>query len=187
MNQLPSVERLAGTAQECLTLWKADSAWPTLTAAALVHLHRWSALVGITTIDRLDLATDARPLLVEAGRVLAINASAGLTSGQDLAASLPVPGPVAEAVYALMAQVTELRGITGRSGVRIIHHTPDHALPYEPGCLTHQVYNATWGPPPERYWLSHQTFTARQRELREQYAEIGLTLHGHRHTFSRTA
>jgi hypothetical protein len=187
MNQLPLPERLAGTAQEYLTLWRADSAWTALNAAALVHLHRWPALIGITTIDRLDMAADARPLLVEAARMLAINASACLNAGQDLAAALPVPVPVAEALYALMAQVTVLRAITGRTGAGIIQHTPAHALPYQPGCLTHEVYNAAWGQPPARYWLSHSTFTDRQHQLARRYAQIGLTAGGHAHTFTQTS
>lgn len=170
----PTADRLADEAAQCLAEWKADASWQGLRDLALAHLTRWPTLLGTPVIACLDLASDGGPLLDEAARALAIKAAGFILAGNDLPAMLPVAIPVEEAVNAFTAQVDLLRGVTDRAGVRLVQHTPTSALPYRPGCLTYDAYRCAWGEPPTRYWLDHDTVTARQDHLLGLYTSAGL-------------
>lgn len=179
----PTPDRLADEASQCLTEWKADASWQDLRERALAHLTRWPALLGAPVIACLDLARDGGPLLEQAARAMAIKAAGHILAGTDLPAMLPVAVPVEEAVNAFTAQVDLLRGITDRTGVRLVQHTPAEVLPYRAGCLTHDAYTAAWGEPPARYWLDHDTVTARQQHLLGLYTSAGLRPGSHAITF----
>lgn len=186
MSPVPSlIDHLAGRAHEILVEWAADEWWPVLQDAAGAHLVRFASATGLPVIAALDFASDTGPLLAEGARALAVNAAAVLHRGADLAGQLPVATPVEEATHALTAQVDLLRGITDRSGVRIVARTPVRPLEYRRGCLTHDVYDAAWGTPPARYWLAHDVVAARRRELERRYRSVGLRPgDGHRITFA---
>lgn len=182
MNQ-PTADRLADEAAQCLAEWKADASWQDLRDRALTHLTRWPTLLGTPVISCLDLTRDGGPLLEQAARALAIKAAGHILAGRDLPAMLPIAVPVEEAVNAFTAQVDLLRTITDRAGVRLVQHTPTEVLPYRAGCLTHDAYTAAWGEPPARYWLDHDTVTARQEHLLGLYSSAGLTPGSHTITF----
>lgn len=181
---LPLAEELAGHAGQILPQWTADAQWAELTAAARLHLIRWTTMTGTQVIDRLDLASDAGPLLDEAARALAMSAAAVQHRGPDLAHQLAFPWPVQEAIDALLVQADLLRAVTARSGARPAARTPVHVLDYHHACLTHDVYTAAWGEPPARYWLSSTIVAARRTELLRRFASIGVRLgEGHQIPF----
>jgi hypothetical protein len=165
--------RLADEATRFLVEWKRDDLWLEVRRRALVHLRHWPTLLGIQVIEQLDLTDDGAPLIEEATRALAITAAAYCVAGEDLAPMLPVPIPVQEASHALMVQVDLLRALADRSGVRLVHRTMSAPLPYRAGCLTHDAYRQAWDEPPARYWLAHETVTARQDHLLGLYSWIG--------------
>lgn len=179
-----TVHHLADEAHQCLALWKADESWRALQKHALLHLSRWPGLLGAAAVEQLDLSHDGAPLLEEGARALAIKTAAYVLAADDLPGMLPVAVPVEEAVHALTCQVDLLRGITDRAGVRVVQRTHTAPLAYHRGCLTYDTYCQAWGQPPTRYWLDHDTATARQEHLLRLYTATDLNPSSHNITFT---
>lgn len=143
----------------------------------------WTCPRGVMTIDELDLAVDAEPLLNEAVRVLALKAAVYELTGDETLAELPVSRPVDEVLHAVLAQRTLTERMANRAGVQIVHMTDTERdeAPYETGDYTHQAYTAAWGAPPARYWLTADDHTARLRIIEDRLSRIGLHDLGQRH------
>jgi hypothetical protein len=170
-------------AAEILAGIEAHPAYERLTCSSMRYTDCWATFTGYPVVSNWDLATDARPLLVEALRVLALKAAVfELTGGDEPAAELPVPGPVDEMVHAVLAQFTVMTRIQADLGVSFPHATEHETFTYTRGCLTDDLYAAAgWGAQPLRYWLEADEVNRRLAILGKHYADAGIFGHGRSH------
>jgi len=147
-------------------------------------LKTWATFGGLPLIARLDLTTDARPLLREALRVLALRAAVSRITGcDDTAATLVVPAPIDDAIRVVLAQSTRCTRISQRLAIRLVRqfthweHFGWHRRDY-----SHRCYLAAgWGEPNERYWLDADETARRLQVLTGRYADIGIRRGGAQH------
>jgi hypothetical protein len=155
-----------------------------LAADAHTCLHRWATFTGLPLIARLDLTSDAGPLLREAMRALALRAAVHrLTESDDTAAMLTVPAPIDDVIRVVLAQYTRCVRMSQQLAIRFIRQlTPWEHIGWRHGDYTHHTYLATgWGDPDQRYWLDADEATRRLTTLNRRYLDIGIHSAG-RHT-----
>jgi hypothetical protein len=178
----PAPEMVAARAREIYHAWMTDPEMPAVVEGCAQYSSDWDDFYGGPLISTYSVERDARPLLGEALKVMALKSALyEMTDGDELAAELPVPVPVDVTCHALLAQFTALSRVQQRTGHPFIHSTlHEHVIdtPWRLGDYTHQAYRAGFGRVNERYWIDGEETERRRKILDEKYARIGITDRG---------
>lgn len=178
---LPAPSDAAERARTILEAWQADPEMAAVLNGCAKYSSDWDDFYGGPLISTYSVARDARHLLVDALRVMALKTAVYELTGDELLAELPVPVPVDVTCHALCAQLTALSRIQQRTGHLFVHstvneHTND--TPWNTGDYTHQAYELAFGEVDERYWIAADEAERRRRILDGKYAAIGITDRG---------
>ena len=178
-----SPERVGSRAAQILDAVRDHPDWDRLSSSSMRFSACRVTFTGYPLIRRWDLARDARPLLTEALRVLALKAAVFEVSGGDEAAGdLPAPAPVEEMVHAVHVQFTVMTRMQIDLGVIFPLATGLERFDYDRGCPTDIYYAAAgWGSQPLRYWLDAPEAARRLAILNEHYAGTGFGAAGSGH------
>ncbi|BCM66786.1 hypothetical protein ACIP3A_12045 [Streptomyces tricolor] len=177
----PAPEEVAERARVIRAAWLADEEMHTVLRGCAQYSSDWDDFYGGPLISTYSVERDARPLLDDAVRVMALKTAVYEMTGDEVAAELPVPVPVDVTTHALCAQFTALSRVQQRTGHLFVHSTVNehtNATPWRTGDYTHQAYRAAFGPVDERYWIDGEEAERRRRILDARYASIGITDRG---------
>jgi hypothetical protein len=174
----PLPERTAERATTIHAAWMADAEMPAVMEGCAQYSSDWDDFYGGPLISTYSVQRDARPLLGEALKVMALKSAVYELTGDEVAAELPMPVPVDVTCHALLAQFTALSRVQQRTGHLFVHSTlHEHTVgtPWRLGDYTHQAYRAGFGPVDERYWIDGVEAERRREILDGKYASIGIT------------
>ncbi|MFE0763662.1 hypothetical protein [Streptomyces smyrnaeus] len=177
----PAPETVAERAQEIRKSWLADPEMTTVLQGCAQYSSDWDDFYGGPLISTYSVADDARPLLEDAVKVMALKTAVYEMTDDELAAELPVPVPVDVTCHALLAQFTALSRVQARTGHLFVHSTVnEHAndTPWRVGDYTHQAYRAAFGAVNPRYWIDADEAERRRQVLDGKYETIGITDRG---------
>ncbi|ORT54609.1 hypothetical protein [Streptomyces sp. CB03238] len=178
---LPEPETVAARAGHILEDWRADAEMKTVLDGCAKYSSDWDDFYGGPLISTYSVARDARHLLGDALKVMALKSAVYELTGDELLAELPVPVPVDVTCHALCAQFTALSRIQQRTGHLFVHSTVNEHVndtAWDTGDYTHRAYEAAFGPVDDRYWIPAQEAERRRRVLDGKYASIGITDRG---------
>ena len=179
----PAPEQVAERARRILDDWLADPEMTTVMEGCAQYSSDWDELYGGPLVIEFDVTKDARPLLDQALKSMALKTAVYELTGDEIAAELPVPVPVDVTIHALTAQFTALSRVQQRTGHAFVHSTiNEHVVdtPWTLGDYTHPAYRAAFGPVDDRYWIDAPELERRRLILDGLYAKVGVTDRGQR-------
>lgn len=177
----PAPEDVAERARTIRAAWLADDEMNTVLKGCAQYGAEWDDFYGGPLIIEYSVARDAKHLLGDALKVMALKTAVYEMTGDERAAELPVPVPVDVTCHALCAQITALSRIQQRTGHLFVHSTVNehaNATPWRLGDYTHQAYRAAFGAVDDRYWIDADEAERRRTILDAKYASIGVTDRG---------
>ncbi|MET9057510.1 hypothetical protein ABZX99_06775 [Streptomyces antibioticus] len=178
---LPEPSAVAARAREIRSAWLADKEMATVLEGCARYSSDWDDFYGGPLVSTYSVERDARPLLADAVRVMALKSAVYEITGDEVTAELSVPVPVDVTCHALTAQFTALSRVQQRTGHLFVHSTVnEHTVntPWRCGDYTHQVYVEAFGPVDGRYWIDAGEAERRREILDGLYATIGITDRG---------
>jgi hypothetical protein len=178
---LPLPAAVAERARTVLAAWQADTEMPVVLEGCAEYSKEWDDFYGGPLISTYSVERDARRLLADALRVMALKTAVYELTGDELLAELPVPTPIDVTCHALCAQFTALSRIQERTGHRFVHSTVNERVndtPWDTRDFTHQAYKLAFGEVDERYWIAAEEAERRREILDGKYASIGITDRG---------
>ncbi|MFJ4902787.1 hypothetical protein [Streptomyces sp. NPDC088727] len=179
--EMPGATVVAERAVKILDLLKRDADFPAFKAATLQYSSDWTCFDGTVVVAQWNLAEDKEPLFEEALRAVALKSAVFDYTDDELAAEIPVAGPVDEMMHAMLAQVQIFERMQQRLEIQVIHQTDQEDNGYEAGDYTYAAYSAAWGEPNNRFWLDANTVEKRKAHLAGLYRQIGIQHFGHSH------
>ncbi|WP_369380434.1 hypothetical protein [Streptomyces sp. cg36] len=178
----PAPEQAAERARAILAAWQNDPEMATVMEGCAGYSNEWDDFYGGPLVIDYSVTRDAKPLLDNALKVMALKSAVyEMTDGDELAAEIPVPVPVDVTCHALCAQITALSRVQQRTGHLFVHSTVNEHVnntPWKLGDYTHQAYRAAFGPVDDRYWIDADEAERRRQVLDTAYASIGVTDRG---------
>ncbi|WP_327358014.1 hypothetical protein [Streptomyces sp. NBC_01304] len=177
----PAPEKIAERARQILGTWQADGEMQAVLDGCAKYANDWDDFYGGPIVSNCSVERDAKQLLDDALKVMALKSAVYEMTGDELAAEIPVPVPVDVTSHALCAQFTALSRVQERTGIRFVHSTVNEHVndtPWQIGDYTHQAYRAAFGAVNERYWIDADEAERRRKILDGKYASIGVTDRG---------
>ncbi len=178
---LPEPTTVADRARTIRDTWLADPEMVTVLDGCAKYSSDWDDFYGGPLVSEYSVEQDARHLLDDAVKVMALKSAVYEMTGDEVASELPVPAPVDVTCHALCAQFTALSRVQQRTGIPFVHSTVNEhvvATPWRSGDYTHRAYRAAFGPVNERYWIDADEAERRRTVLDGLYASIGITDRG---------
>lgn len=180
---MPEPAQVGPKAAEIMAAIQHHPTYTRLVGSSMDYSECWATFTGYPLVSKWSLERDARPLLTEALRALALKAAVfELTGGDETLAELLLPPPVDEMIHAVLAQFTVMSRMQQDLGVTFVHATELERFTYSRGCITDDYYQAAgWGEQPLRYWLDKDEVNRRLAILNKRYGQIGIENAGRSH------